>query len=66
MPSEPLDAGHLSAPAVGAGAEVHVAAVTPTRSDPTTGLALEGYIEDPVTGARRPVRFEHGKAYTTA
>ena len=48
------------------GAEVPVAAVTPPRSDPTTGLALEGYIEDPVTRARTPVRFEHGKAYTSA
>lgn len=48
------------------GEEVPVAAVTPTRSDPVTGLALEGYVEDPVTGLRRPVRFEHGKAFYVA
>lgn len=66
VPSEPLETGSLAAPAVAIGDEVPVAAVTPTRSDPTTGLALEGYVEDPVTGARRAVRFEHGKAYYTA
>ena len=48
------------------GAEVPVAAVTPTRSDPATGLALEGYVEDPVTGQRRNVRFEHGRAFYSA
>ncbi len=52
------------APAVAvAQVEVPVAAVTPTRSDPVTGLAVEGFVEDPVTGLRRPVRFEHGRAY---
>ena len=45
------------------GDEVPVGAVTPTRSDPATGLALEGYAEDPVSGVRRTVRFEHGRAY---
>jgi hypothetical protein len=48
------------------GAEVPIAAVTPTRSDPATGLAMEGYVEDPVTGARRSVRFDQGRAYYVA
>ena len=47
------------------GAEVPVEAVTPTRSDPNTGLAQEGYVLDADTGARRPVRFEGGRAYYT-
>lgn len=64
VPSEPLEAGNLSAP--GMGDEVPVSAVTPTRSDPVSGLAVEGYVDDPVTGARRPVRFENGKAFYTA
>ncbi len=69
VPSEPLEnLAPVSSISVGEalGAEVPVAAVTPTRSDPVTGLALEGYVEDPVTGARRPVRFEHGRAFYTA
>ena len=67
VPSEPLEAGHLTTSAAPAlGAEVPVAAVTPTRSDPATGLALEGYVQDPVTGTTRTVRFEHGRAYYTS
>ena len=65
--SEVFEAGDL-APHGGAalGEEVPVAAVTPTRSDPDSGLALEGYVEDTVTGTRRPVRFSHGRAYLVA
>ena len=48
------------------GSEVPVGAVTPTRSDPDSGLATEGYVEDPVTGVRRAVRFEAGRAYYVA
>lgn len=48
------------------GAEVPIAAVTPTRSDPVSGLALEGYVEDPVTGVRRSVVFDQGRAYYVA
>ena len=61
--SEPLE--HLGTMDVGSslGAEVPVEAVTPTRSDPSTGLAQEGYVEDLATGTRRRVRFEHGRAY---
>ena len=47
------------------GAEVPVEAVTPTRSDPNTGYALEGYVLEAETGVRRPVRFENGRAYYT-
>lgn len=61
VPSEPLE--NLARPEAPLGAEVPVAAVTPTRSDPVSGLAVEGYVEDPVTGLRRTVRFEHGRAY---
>lgn len=64
VPSEPLES--FATPGEPLGAEVPVGAVTPTRSDPVTGLAVEGYIEDPVTGLRRSVRFEHGRAYTIA
>ena len=64
VPSEPLEAGYALPPTIGA--EVPVAAVTPTRSDPATGLALEGYVEDPASGIRRNVRFEHGRAFYTA
>ena len=66
VPSEPLEAGYHAPGTPMIGDEVPVAAVTPTRSDPASGLALEGYVEDPVTGVRRAVRFEGGKAYYAA
>jgi hypothetical protein len=48
------------------GSEVPVGAVTPTRSDPISGMAIEGYVEDPVSGVRRAVRFDEGRAYYVA
>lgn len=77
VPSEPLEiamatpiAPVIAAPPVvvtqGLGVEVPVEAVTPTRSDPVSGLAVEGYVEDPVSGVRRPVTFNQGRAYYVA
>lgn len=65
VPSEPLEmitAGQV----LPLGAEVPVASVTPTRSDPISGMATEGYVEDTVSGIRRTVRFEGGRAYYVA
>ena len=64
--SAPLESGAFTVATPTLGPEVPVEAVTPTRSDPNTGLAQEGYVVDGETGQRRTVRFEHGRAYYTS
>jgi hypothetical protein len=40
---------------------IPVSSVRPTRIDPVTGQALEGFVTDPVSGIDRAVRIENGR-----